>query len=118
MGVLFVTHDLSLAEERSDRIGVLYAGEMVEYGRSQTVLAHPKHPYTDALLKSRPTLDPHQGNLPVLTGNVPLPGFWPQGCRFAPRCSFSTDICFQETPPVYGSNAHRLLCHHPLGGTP
>ena len=85
--ILLITHDMGVVSESSDRIAVMYAGTVVETGITKKVLSAPAHPYTQALLRSIPTLDAKRGTmLEVINGNVPEPGFWPTGCRFAPRC--------------------------------
>jgi peptide/nickel transport system ATP-binding protein len=93
MGLVLITHDLRVAFDTCDRVYVMYAGEVVETATAQGLREAPRHPYTAALLHAEPAL--HE-RLPVLTtipGSVPLPGARPEGCRFAPRCSFVQDEC-------------------------
>ena len=114
MSVLFVTHDLSVAAERADRVGVLYAGHLVEQGPARSVLGKPRHRYTAGLVGSLPRFDRLDGRLPTLDGNVPLPGARPPGCRFAPRCAGATEACRTALPALRGSPDHRYACHHPV----
>ena len=85
--ILLITHDMGVVAEISDWLAVMYAGGVVETGRTSDVLASPVHPYTRLLLRSIPTLESPRGvRLDVIDGTVPEPGDWPAGCRFAPRC--------------------------------
>lgn len=94
VGIIFITHDLGVIAEVADRVAVMYAGEVVEVGNVEEVLAAPKHPYTRALLE---TLPHHgrsaDGKLAVIDGLVPPPTSWPTGCRFHPRCQFAVKAC-------------------------
>lgn len=114
MAVLFVTHDLAVAAERADRIGVLYAGRLVELGDTQDVFSKPLHRYTAGLLASMPRFGAPETRLPALAGSVPLPGAWPSGCGFAPRCVAATDSCRAVHPAFRGEPSHRYACHHPV----
>ncbi|MGH1562366.1 ABC transporter ATP-binding protein [Mumia sp. DW29H23] len=96
---LIVTHDLGLVAEVADRVAVMYAGQIVEEGAVATVFASPQHPYTQGLLASRPVLAGGRRRLSAMPGRPPLPGAWPAGCAFAPRCA-SADAACDETPPV------------------
>jgi len=97
--VILITHDIALAAQRAERIAVMYAGKIVEYGPKDAVLKNPAHPYTRALLDSVP-------GLRVSKWPEPIPGFPPNlinpppGCRFHPRCRHAMDICKKEEPPV------------------
>ncbi len=84
MGVLFVTHDLSVVEEHADSVHVLYAGRSVEWGKAKEFFAHPRHPYSEALLGAVARLG--QARLQNIPGNLPEPESRPAGCRFTPRC--------------------------------
>lgn len=100
--VLLITHDMGVVAENADRLAVMYAGMVVETGRTADVLARPAHPYTRLLLRSIPTLEAERGvALDVIDGLVPEPGAWPQGCRFEPRCPFAADACRTGTPPLH-----------------
>ena len=110
---LFISHDLELIHHLSDRIAVMYLGEIVEIGASEAVFAHPSHPYTQALLASTPIPDPERGRQRfVLEGTVPSIADPPAGCRFHTRCPHVMNICTQ-TIPVQRQVAldHEAACH-------
>lgn len=113
---LFITHDLSVVKYISDRIGVMYLGNMVELATSDAMFAHPIHPYTQALITAIPTTDP-DGNkeLQILEGDIPSPVNPPKGCKFHTRCRYCTEICKQVVPEWREMEPnHFVACHHPL----
>jgi len=112
MGVLFVTHDLSVVEEHADAIHVLYAGRSVEWGRAVDFFAHPRHPYSEALLGSVARVG--QQRLQNIPGNLPEPESRPPGCRFAPRCAYRQPDCEAAYPPPLGRAGTRAACLYPL----
>ena len=93
MAVLLITHDLGVVAKSCDRVLVMYAGQIVEEGKVESVLLNPRHPYTHALLKATPRNEAPAGRLPTVPGAVPPPWNWPQGCRFSPRCPYAVDRC-------------------------
>jgi peptide/nickel transport system ATP-binding protein len=95
---LFITHNISVARFISDKIAVMYAGKVVETGPTDAVITNPKHPYTQALLRSVPNLETHDIVPPV--GEVPSLVNLPNGCRFNPRCPFVMERCKTEEPPL------------------
>ncbi|MCP3772720.1 dipeptide ABC transporter ATP-binding protein [Paenibacillus sp. MZ04-78.2] len=110
---LFISHDLSVVEHISDRIGVMYLGSMVELGDKDAIYEKPLHPYTQALFSSVPVPDPRlKREKIVLKGDLPSPVDPPSGCRFHTRCPVATDVCrtkapvFQEQEP-----GHYVACH-------
>jgi peptide/nickel transport system ATP-binding protein len=111
---IFISHDLSVVEHISDRVGVMYLGKMVEYGTTEEIFAHPKHPYTEALLSAVPVADPnyHQERIP-LKGEIPNPANPPSGCFFHTRCQYCTEECKNRTPEYkeYG-DGHFAACIH------
>ena len=113
---LFITHDLSVVKYISDRIGVMYLGNMVEMAPSDDIFAHPLHPYTEALLNAIPTTDENQKKNPeVLEGDIPSPVNPPKGCKFHTRCKYCTEICTQVTPQMREVRPNHLVaCHHIL----
>lgn len=111
---LFISHDLSVVRYISDRIGVMYLGNMVELGTAEEVFSDPRHPYTVALLSSIPTTDPDSANKEriILEGNIPSPIRPPEGCKFHTRCYMACDKCKVVPPPyVEVSPGHFCACH-------
>jgi oligopeptide/dipeptide ABC transporter ATP-binding protein len=94
MSLLLVSHDLSIIAGMCERVGVMYAGELVEEGPTAEVLSYPRHPYTKALIDSHPE-DVSPGRLRSIPGIPPEPGELPPGCAFSPRCEFVTEECRQ-----------------------
>jgi len=91
--ILFITHDLGVVAESCTRMLTMYAGQVVEDGAVDDVLARPMHPYSSGLLRSLPRLSARRGVLPAIPGRVPSAGEMPEGCRFAPRCRFADRPC-------------------------
>ena len=114
---LFITHDLSVVKYISDRIGVMYLGNMVELASSQELFENPRHPYTEALMNAIPTTDMDSGKeIQVLEGDIPSPVRPPKGCKFHTRCKYATEICKHQIPQweQVGPD-HFVACHHILG---
>ena len=113
---LFITHDLSIVKYISDRIGVMYLGNMVELAKSEDIFENPIHPYTQALINAIPTTDPDgQKELEILQGDIPSPVNPPSGCKFHTRCQYCTEICKQVVPEWRElAKDHFVACHHPL----
>jgi peptide/nickel transport system ATP-binding protein len=111
---LFISHDLSVIKYISDRIGVMYLGNIVELAESAELFSHPSHPYTIALLSAIPTTDPDPDkNKAILEGDIPSPINPPKGCKFHTRCRFCADICKQVTPEFEEiSPGHFVACHY------
>ena len=111
--ILFVTHDMSVHANLTDRLGIMYAGRLVEEGRTADLFRAPRHPYTAHLIASLPRLGdtaPKAG----LSGTPPNLADPPPGCRFHPRCPRATDICRREVPPLEPlAPGHRVACFHP-----
>ena len=110
---LFVSHDLSVVKQISNRVVVMYVGRIAEVGTPQELFESPKHPYTAALMSSVPKPHPSQRSKRyVLEGEVANPASPPTGCYFHPRCPFATDQCKVEVPPLVKSKDGRLVsCH-------
>ena len=108
---LFISHDLSVVEYISDRVAVMYLGEIVELADSRELYRHPLHPYTHALLSSVPSMDPaRRRQRIILKGDVPSPINPPAGCRFHPRCPLAMDVCRTIVPRELNlSDAHGAL---------
>ncbi|GED70773.1 peptide ABC transporter ATP-binding protein [Brevibacillus reuszeri] len=100
MSVMLITHDLGVVAEMCDRVLVMYAGQVIESADVRTLLRRPKHPYTIGLIQSVPHNAKGERRLYAISGNVPSPGEWPQGCRFAPRCQEAMTICRTQSPPL------------------
>lgn len=110
---LFVSHDLSVVKQISNRVVVMYVGRIAEIGTPQELFDSPKHPYTAALMSSVPKPHPSQRTKRyVLEGEVANPANPPTGCYFHPRCPFATDQCKVEVPPLVKSKDGRYVsCH-------
>lgn len=103
--ILMITHDLGVILETCDRVAVMYAGQVVEEAKVKEVFDYPKHPYTKGLLKSIKTLGDRSQKLYSIPGNVPTPDKYQElGCRFATRCPFATEKCFEQEPPAFQVN--------------
>lgn len=109
---LFISHDLSVIKYLSDRIAIMYLGEIIELGNTDEIFKDPKHPYTKALLSSVPELNPQNSKEHIkLTGELPSPENLPQGCKFHTRCPFVMDICKKEHPQETAfSTTHNCKC--------
>lgn len=111
---LFITHDLSVVKYISDRIGVMYLGNMVELASSQDIFDHPMHPYTQALIAAIPTVESRNGDLHILEGDIPSPVNPPKGCKFHTRCRYCTEICrhvvpkWEEVSPNHFASCHNM----------
>jgi oligopeptide/dipeptide ABC transporter ATP-binding protein len=116
MGItlLFITHDLSLVKVISDRIYVMYLGKILESNRTKTLFENPRHPYTEALLNSIPTLD--RSKRPrILKGEVPSPVNLPTGCVFMSRCPYAQRECEEQHPELLPvDSGGRVACYFPL----
>ncbi len=101
--VLFISHNLAVIAKMCDRVGVLYAGELVEEGPARTVFEDPRHPYTVGLLRCIPRLGQRKDadRLDTIPGFLPTPGHTMTGCIFAPRCALAADRCREEAPPFF-----------------
>ena len=113
---LFISHDLSVIKYISDRIGVMYLGNMMELSATDKLFAHPYHPYTEALLSAIPTTDlDNKKEHIILEGDIPSPIRPPKGCKFNTRCQYCTDICKEVAPELEEVEpGHFVACHHKL----
>jgi len=110
MGLILVSHDLGMISQHTDRIAVMYAGEVVEEGKSAEILASPKHPYTKALLKSSPGLaEGNSKRLATISGMVPDLRDRPLGCQFSPRCTQVQEACRASNIPLDSKSNSRCL---------
>ena len=116
LSFIFISHDLSTVRYISDRIAVMYLGEMVESGPANEVFENPLHPYTQALLAAVPIPDPvkeGEREISLITGDLPSPANPPSGCRFHTRCPLATDKCNEEKPELSTYSLGReVSCHY------
>ena len=117
MSVQFITHDLGVISEVSDKVMVMYGGQMCETGNTQDILNSPRHPYTAALIESRPKMGHRVTRLKTIEGSVPAPHEFPKGCPFANRCPRVQAECWTTKPritPVSGYEKRTVACFNPL----
>jgi peptide/nickel transport system ATP-binding protein len=112
--IMLVTHDMGVIAETADRVAVMYAGRIVEIGPVDEVVHHPRHPYTQGLMASIPSVRRRSATLQQIDGAMPRPGSWPQGCAFHPRCPRAVDRCRAERPPLEGAGMHAAACWRPV----
>jgi oligopeptide/dipeptide ABC transporter ATP-binding protein len=114
LALIFITHDFGIVAKMCDRVVVMYAGRHVESGPVRDIFNKPSHPYTQALLKSVPSMDEDVERLYSIDGQPPALWDLPEGCRFAPRCPYADDRCRREYPPTFivGKNGteHTAAC--------
>ena len=112
---LFIAHDLSMVKHISDRVGVMYLGNIVELSDSEEIYYNPKHPYTKALMSAIPIPDPkveREKKRIAIDGEISSPINTKPGCKFAPRCNYAEDICYHETPVLREvDEKHFCACH-------
>jgi oligopeptide/dipeptide ABC transporter ATP-binding protein len=110
---LFIAHDLSVVEHISDRVAVMYLGNLAELTAAEKLYEGPLHPYTEALLSAVPRTDPDVATQRiVLPGDVPSPADPPPGCKFHPRCRYAQEVCSQENPEWRElRDEHWVACH-------
>lgn len=111
LAVMFITHDLGVVAEIADYIVVMYAGKIVEEGPPEELFYHPKHPYTEGLLRCIPRVDTDQNRLEIIRGNVPNPESFPEGCRFHDRCGDCREQCATQAPTLRKSGDGKYACH-------
>ncbi|WNF37129.1 ABC transporter ATP-binding protein [Bacillaceae bacterium IKA-2] len=110
--ILLITHDLGVVAEVADRVMVMYGGQIVEQASAQELFTNPKHPYTNGLLGSIPSIDKTVNRLESISGTVPPAHRFPKGCRFAPRCKHVMDKCHEINPDLLEvSLSHKVRCH-------
>lgn len=114
MSSLIISHDIRVIAELCDRIAVMYAGHIVEYGDLRTILEHPRHPYTFALLNSIPRVGVKREKLIGIEGTIPDLIDPPPGCRFAPRCPYAMGCDVQVPELVEIEEGHYILCNKPI----
>lgn len=110
MSIILITHDLGVVADMAQNMLVMYGGEVVEYGPTKELFRHPRHPYTEGLLRSIPRLDEAVRKLNVIKGAVPSLDSMPEGCRFCPRCEYATERCHKEKPPLREIDGCKVRC--------
>ncbi len=113
MSLLMITHDLGVVREMADRVYVMYCGKIVEQGTVDEILAHPRHPYTKALIDTIPGMDEKVDRFVQIPHNVPHPMNKPAGCYFSNRCAYCTELCQQKQPPLFDrGNGRKIRCYY------
>jgi peptide/nickel transport system ATP-binding protein len=112
MAVLLITHDLGVVAEYADRVMVMYGGQIVEETDAETIFEEPRHPYTQGLLESLPSLEKEVERLGAIKGTVPPAHLFPAGCRFADRCPHVMEKCRNANPDlIQAEPGRRVRCH-------
>ncbi len=115
MAMIYISHDIAVIAEVSDRIGVMYAGRMAELADAIDIFVRPLHPYTNALMSAFPSIKGEKRELVTIPGELPDLLHPPSGCRFHPRCPRATDVCKQEVPAwADHGQGHFVACWHPM----
>lgn len=110
--MIMITHDLGIVAEVCDRVAVMYAGKIVEEGTLEDIFRNTKHPYTEGLFNSLPNINNRTLMLKPIKGLMPDPTSLPEGCAFAPRCSYCSEECLLREPDLVNASAtHRYACH-------
>jgi len=110
MSILLISHDLGVLAEVCDRVYVMYAGKIVESGDIGSIFHEPKHPYTQALMKSMNAMRRGKRDLYIIDGTVPDMLDPPRGCRFHPRCPYAMDVCRSKSPELTPNSTHPVAC--------
>jgi peptide/nickel transport system ATP-binding protein len=111
LSLLLITHDLSVIAEVCDKLAIMYAGKIAEYGEVATVLESPLHPYSEALVHAFPPLKGAKRRLESIPGSPPVLINPPSGCRFHPRCPHAMDVCRTEDPRLTEVKGRKVSCH-------
>ena len=110
--MILITHDLGVVAQMCDKVAIMYAGEIIEYGTAEDIYeGENHHPYTIGLFGSIPNLTEETDRLSPISGLMPDPTDLPKGCKFHPRCPKCMDKCKTEEPPVIDKNGHKIKCH-------
>ncbi len=111
--MLLITHDLGVVAETCDKVAIMYAGQIVEYGTAEDIFNHIAHPYTMGLFDSIPSLDEDVERLKPIRGLMPDPTNLPEGCSFSPRCPYADALCSEQSPAAREvAPGHLCRCHH------
>ena len=110
--MLMITHDLGIIAEICDTVSIIYAGRVVEHGTLEDIFDNTRHPYTEGLFNSLPSVENRQEKLKPIKGLMPDPTDLPEGCSFCPRCDYAKEICRMAKPEkVYRTDTHYVECH-------
>lgn len=116
MSVIYISHDVAVIAEITDKVGIMYAGNLVEFGPTEQIFHRPHHPYTSLLMSSFPSIHGEMEELVTIPGEPPNLLNPPSGCRFHPRCPYASSRCEEEVPrlkPLF-EEGHQQACWHPL----
>ncbi len=114
LAYLFISHDLGVVAHVSDEIGVMYLGKLVEVASTRSLVTHPRHPYTEALLGAEPQAVPsthREARPPAIQGDIPSPLAPPSGCHFRTRCTYAVERCAAEEPELRDVGGSQVACH-------
>jgi len=113
LSMVMISHDLSIIAETCEKVAIMYAGRIVEYGSAEDIFREPLHPYTQGLVKAFPSIKGERIRLTSIPGSPPDLLNPPSGCRFNPRCPYVMDVCKKEVPPLEkaGKGEHLVACH-------
>ena len=109
--IMLISHDLGLVASISDRITIMYSGQIMETGFTEEIFSRPRHPYTKALLETIPRIDQNENSLKAIAGEPPDPAVRPTGCPFSPRCSYRLPVCTENRPALRYEQGHAHACH-------
>jgi len=113
LSMVMISHDLSIIAETCEKVAIMYAGRIVEYGNAEDIFKNPLHPYTQGLIKAFPSIKGERIRLSSIPGSPPDLLNPPSGCRFNPRCPYVMDVCRKQVPPLdrAGEENHLVACH-------
>ncbi len=111
MAILFITHDMGVVAEIAQRVIIMYGGKIVEEGKVEDIFNNPLHPYTIGLLSCIARIESKKKKLNIISGSVPSPDKYPNGCRFYPRCEYTKEICTKIEPDLREIGSSKVACH-------
>lgn len=112
MAMIFITHDLGIVADVCDKVAIMYAGEIVEFGSLEDIFHDRRHPYTEGLFGSIPSLSEDVDRLSPIPGMAPNPAELPDGCKFHPRCKYATEECCRTAPDNHEVSCGHFVCCH------
>ncbi|HZC21325.1 MAG TPA: oligopeptide/dipeptide ABC transporter ATP-binding protein, partial [Nitrososphaeraceae archaeon] len=108
MTIILITHDMAIISEIADKVGIMYAGQLVEFGSAVEIYRNPKHPYSQSLISAIPKLRSDNKKLQFIKGNPPNMLNLPPGCRFYARCPYAMNVCKQDPPKIKTQTGYTL----------